>query len=245
MPWREGIGTPFNLSSGGVSENHTTEEFSSDQQVEGLDDILREVNIIGDSVLNVGNFDATSEVSRVSDIDSWSQAERPDALEDTSVSDAARRVALTQSISNFFDRHAHHEPASEEPLQSSDAFARIVAHSIVGQSSANIPSMPWETGPMRSIFMNDDVTQNLTVPIQNSFHASEVDSREVVGSLPSVVGSVATTQSHEVSMTSQSIANLKDKDFFERQTELKQLAVDKWLSIVRNHTLSSEVGQQI
>ena len=33
--------------------------------------------------------------------------------------------------------------------------------------------------------MNDDVTQNLTVPIQNSFHASEVDSREVVGSLPS------------------------------------------------------------
>lgn len=102
LPWREGIGAPFNLSSGGVSENHTTEEFSSDQQVEGLDDILREVNIIGDSVLNVGNFDATSEVSRVSDIDSWSQAERPDVLEDTSVSDAARRVALRQSISNFF-----------------------------------------------------------------------------------------------------------------------------------------------
>lgn len=59
------------------------------------------------------------------------------------------------------------------------------------------------------------------------------------------MGSVATTQSHEVSMTSQSIANLKDKDFFEQQTELKQLAVDKWLSIVRNHTLSSEVGEQI
>ena len=73
---------------------------------------------------------------------------------------------LDSQFQIFFDRHAHHEPASEEPLQSSDAFARIVAHSIVGQSSANIPSMPWETGPMRSIFMNDDVTQNLTVPIQ-------------------------------------------------------------------------------
>lgn len=78
---------------------------------------------------------------------------------------------------------------------------------------------------------------DLAVPIQNSFHTSAVESREVLKSLPSVVGTVATTRSHETSLTSRSIANMQDKDSHTRQTEIKQLAVDK--------CLSSEVGKQI
>ena len=38
---------------------------------------------------------------------------------------------------------------------------------------------------------------------------------------------------------------MADTDFDARQEELRQLAVDKWLCIVRNHTLSSQAGQQI
>ena len=243
MPWREGIGTPFNVSSSGVSENHTTEEFSSDQQVEGLEDILREIDNIGNAISDGGNIDVTSDIERrTSDLGSWDQVDPPDIADDVSGSDAASR----HSISDFFSRHVPSDPVSEAPLQSSGAFSRIVAHSIVGQTSANIPAMPWESGPMRSIFMGDEFNpESLMVPIQNSFHCSEVESRDVIESLPSVVGAIATTQPSDVSLTSRSTANLKDKDFFERQAELKQLAVDTWLSILKNHALSSEVGQQI
>ena len=94
--------------------------------------------------------------------------------------------------------------------------------------------------------MNDDFeTTDLTVPVQNSFHGSDIDSPEVVESLPSVVGNVATAAAHTTSMTSRAISKLQDKDFHTRQQETMQLAVDKWLSIVRNNALSSEVGQQI
>lgn len=48
-----------------------------------------------------------------------------------------------------------------------------------------------------------------------------------------------------MSLSSQAIANLTDKDFHTKQTELRNLAVDKWVCIVRSYTLSSHVGQLI
>ena len=56
---------------------------------------------------------------------------------------------------------------------------------------------------------------------------------------------VATNPTVYRSLSSRAIANLADTDFDTRQEELRQLAVDKWLCIIRNHTLSSQVGQQI
>ena len=58
---------------------------------------------------------------------------------------------------------------------------------------------------------------------------------------------VATNPTVYRSLSSRAIANLADADFDTRQEELRQLklAVDKWLCIIGNHTLSSQVGQQI
>jgi len=63
-----------------------------------------------------------------------------------------------------------------------------------------------------------------------------------------IVGEAASKLVPEMSLivhSSQARANLTDKDFHARQAELRNLAVDKWLCIVRRHTLSSHVGQLI
>lgn len=38
----------------------------------------------------------------------------------------------------------------------------------------------------------------------------------------------------EMSLSSQAMSNLADKDFYTKQAELRSLAVDKWLCIVRS-----------
>ena len=106
--------------------------------------------------------------------------------------------------------------------------------------------MPWETGPTKSIFCDDNfAVSSLGVPIENALHRSDCQPHEIASDLGAVVNVVATNPTVSRSSSSRAIANLADTDFDTRQEELRQLAVDKWFCKIRNHTLSSQVGQQI
>lgn len=98
---------------------------------------------------------------------------------------------------------------------------------------------------MKAIFCETDLgDMNLNVPLENAFREDLLPS-EPVADFPEIVGEAASNLVLERSLSSQAIANLADKDFHTRQSELRKLAVDKWLCIVRSYTLSSHLGQLI
>lgn len=154
---------------------------------------------------------------------------------------AFRRSALFGSFEERSD--ANH--SASDALQPSDVFARIVSNTVLSQASVRIPSMPWETRPTRAIFCNTDFDDsNLQAPLANAFR-DDCPHENQVKDFPEILSDVASKLVVEKSLSCQAISNLADKDFYTRQAELRSLAVDKWLCIVRSYTLSSQVGQLI
>ena len=153
MPWREGVGTPFNLQSSGPSEQ-TTDEFSSDVQNEA-ENAMAFVSELENQTLHDSPFDfSDSAVREAWNSEEWSRVDPSEQDADEQLADEARRLELRQHVNSFFSRHVARP--SDEPCQSSEVFSTLIAHSIAVQTSASLPAMPWETGPMRSIFMRDN-----------------------------------------------------------------------------------------
>ena len=177
------------------------------------------------------------------DVESWEQATPTNASAD--LPSCACEPGSSSGVSNFINSLIDTQDTSVA-CQSSEAFSQIVAQSVVSQTSIHLPVMPWEMGPTKSIFSDDSfAVSGLSVPIENALHRSDCQPHEIARDLSAVMNVVATNPSVYRSLSSRAIANLTDTDFDTRQEELRQLAVDKWLCIVRNHTLSSRVGQQI
>ena len=72
---------------------------------------------------------------------------------------------LDTSRGSFFANLHQDSSAFSDALQPSNVFDNIVANAVVSQASINLPSMPWETGPMKAIFGETDLgDMNLNVP---------------------------------------------------------------------------------
>ena len=154
MPWRESVGTPFNLQSSGASENQTADEFSSDAQNENFENVMAFVHD-----LETQNFTDSQSVSvdaaerDALDSEGWSRGDLPELSEGDQMIDNSNGLELRRSATEFLGRHAVTDSTPSEPCQSSEVFSTIVAHSIAVQTPVSLPAMPWETGPMRSIFI--------------------------------------------------------------------------------------------
>ena len=252
MPWRDNVGTPFVLRSSDAS-NESNVKCDDTQFLQPTSD---------DAFLQPTFDEAEIQIARLADelsleqnpqLTDWEgqdlDFENLEQVTPTIASVEPSNPFLVSGsaggVSSFINslKDTHDEI---EPCQSSETFSKIVAHSVVSQTSAHLPAMPWEKGPTKSIFSDDAfAVGSLSVPIENALHRSDCQPDELALEISAVTKAVATDTTVYRSLSSRAIKNLADTDFDTRQEELRQLAVDKWLCIVRNHTLSSQVGQQI
>lgn len=176
MPWREGIGTPFVLTS---QETPVLEVHSDNES------LVNDKSINSPDVIEQTSEPSASKIERILEEmdgnDSRASWELP--LPCLSASEPFSEVSEPQpsghdlSISNFVASLRHDSCSSSDALQPSDVFARVVSNSVVSQATIQIPAMPWETGPMRAIFCDQEVQESkLTVPLENEFREDHFQS---------------------------------------------------------------------
>ena len=252
MRWRDNVGTPFVLRSSDAS-NENNGECDDMQFLQPTSDDTFLQPTFDDAAIQIARLADELSLEQNSQLTDWEgqdlDFENMDQVTPTIASVEPLNPFLVpgsaSGVSSIFNSLKDTRDESE-PCQSSETFSKIVAHSVVSQTSAHLPAMPWETGPTKSIFSDDAFTVgSLSVPIENALHRSDCQPDELALEISAVTKAVATDTTVYRSLSSRAIKNLADTDFDTRQEELRQLAVDKWLCIVRNHTLSSQVGQQI
>ena len=249
MPWREGVGKPFVMPSSEipVEDRRIANDDPEIISIRSCDEASEFDMVVQPSEPSILQFVDHLEKSEPGD-DGYPWDRNTPSLPpaESLPNESGPQAELLDTSRGSFFANLHQDSSSfSDALQPANVFNNIVANAVVSQASINIPSMPWETGPMKAIFCETDLgDMNLNVPLENAFREDLLPS-EPVADFPEIVGEAASNLVPERSLSSQAIANLADKDFHTRQIELRNLAVDKWLCIVRSYTLSSHVGQLI
>ena len=149
MPWRDNVGTPFVLRSSDAS-NESNVECDDTQFLQPTSD---------DAFLQPTFDDAEIHIARLADELSLENSQLTDwEGQDLDFENLEQVTPTIASVNQFlvpgsasgvssFINSLKDTPDEIEPCQSSETFSKIVAHSVVSQTSAHLPAMPWETGP--------------------------------------------------------------------------------------------------
>lgn len=258
MPWREQVGTTFRLSNQDVGADKPCDSAELAEKTSVSVGVVSSAEIderISQGLNNEapGSTDFADDVSLVSNVlgDGESPCEpRPSDDEVDEFLKNQQRI-FTRSLQDFeLISDAEVMPAgstSDDCTVSNKQFNSLVAHSfLTNVKPADVP-MPWERGVFREIFEKSSSSvvlqaPNLTVPSQN---VSMWNFKPVFEAAMDEISHTAAGMPLCESLYSLSMMNVSDASHETKLKLAREVAVSKWLTIIKLYPNSSEIGRQI
>ena len=128
-----------------------------------------------------------------------------------------------------------------EPVLTKSQIDRHLGHAFLSVAQATDIKMPWEKGMFAKIFGDDESLPQFSVPCP---HLQSVECG-AVGAAQTLADLASGVQSSFDTIFPRAISCLSDKDFHDKQVDLKCKACDKWLAILALNLEDSEVGRNL
>ena len=247
MPWRTNVGQPLSFCNK-MTEAESNGVISGDENAP-LDESLAVPNgheqtfagflaTLGNDTENTPNLNLDGGGNH-SNSQRWIDRFVEPGLENDS------GKTTTDLDSDFFDDGGTVEPDSEaDPvfaLVSSNSMSNLIEKAVAQNSAVASVDFPWERGIFKDLFKRDTFPSMLAnVPLENAVGRNGPISAEAV---QECVLEGSHSRNEHVFM--RAVTNISDKCFLERRKEQTDLAISKWLCVLKSYLLASTTGRQI